>query len=167
MKIPVFVSCPTTLSELQQASRQLILDQLDGRRLEPRAIGVSDFPTEPPLREVLVLARHCSGGVILGFEQLRVYDGIRKYGTLKKAEVKEVAIFPTEWNQLEAGILYSAGLPLLVFKEQGVTGGIFDLGVADIFIHEMPKPTSSGDDKNPLASVFEKWGAKVREHYYR
>lgn len=29
MKIPVFVSCPTTLSETQQASKKLILDLLD------------------------------------------------------------------------------------------------------------------------------------------
>src|SRR5437660_3411049 len=37
--------------------------------LEPRAPGRSDYPTELPLREVLLVARHCSGGVILGFEQ--------------------------------------------------------------------------------------------------
>ena len=42
MKIPVFVSCPTTISEPQQASRQLILDALEGLDLEPRAIGASD-----------------------------------------------------------------------------------------------------------------------------
>ena len=37
MKIPVFVSCPTTLSETQLASKKLILDLLDGLELEPRS----------------------------------------------------------------------------------------------------------------------------------
>lgn len=46
--------------------------------LEPRALGRSDYPTELPLREVLVIAKHCAGGIILGFEQYRSLDGIDK-----------------------------------------------------------------------------------------
>lgn len=166
MKIPVFVSSPTTLSEPQQISKQLILDVLDGLDLEPRAIGVSDFATQFPLREVAVLARHCSGGVILGFEQFRVQQGVRKYGTSKQKEVTELIKFPTEWNQLEAGVLFSAGLPLLVFKEPGITGGIFDLGVSDVFLYDMPMAITSDADKRQLSSVFLKWQADVRRHYY-
>ena len=167
MKIPVFVSCPTTLSDPQQASKRLILDELDRLDLEPRAIGVSDFATQFPLREVAVLSRHCSGGVILGFEQFRVQEGIRKYGTSRQKEVTELIKFPTEWNQLEAGVLFSAGLPLLVFKEPGLTGGIFDLGVSDVFLYEMPMTMSSDADKRQLSSVFLKWQAQVRQHYYQ
>lgn len=165
MKIPVFVSCPTTLSEPQQVSRKLILDMLDMLELEPRAIGVSDFATQFPLREVAVLARHCSGGVILGFEQFRAQQGIRKCGTPKQIEVTNLK-FPTEWNQLEAGVLFSAGLPLLVFKEPEIAGGIFDLGVSDVFLHDMPDSTSSDAVKRQLSAVFLKWQADVRRHYY-
>ena len=71
MKIPVFVSCPTSLSPSQEAARTVIVQQLDDNDLEPRALGRSDYPTELPLREVLLIARHCSGGIILGFEQFR------------------------------------------------------------------------------------------------
>jgi len=42
---------------------------LDEFNLEPGALGRSDYPAEFPLREVLVIARHCAGGIILGFEQ--------------------------------------------------------------------------------------------------
>lgn len=162
MKIPVFVSCPTTLSETQQVSKKLILELLDGLELEPRAVGVSDFATQFPLREVTVLARHCSGGVILGFERFRIEEGIRKYSTKDPEEVKGLG-FPTPWNQIEAGILFSSGLPLLVFKEPGIDGGIFDLGVSDVFLHEMPK---ADHNKSQLSSVFLKWQADVRKHYY-
>ena len=72
MKIPVFVSCPTTLREEKQLGRKIILDELDRLELEPRALGASDYPTDLPLREVYVLAKHCAGGVILGFEQIQV-----------------------------------------------------------------------------------------------
>jgi hypothetical protein len=165
MKIPVFVSCPTTLTESQQASRMLILDMLDRLELEPRAVGVSDFATQFPLREVAVLARHCSGGVILGFEQFRAQQGIRKCGTPKQMEVTNLK-FPTEWNHIETGVLFSAGLPLLVFKEREIAGGIFDLGAADVFLHDMPNSTCSDVHKRQLSAVFLKWQADVRRHYY-
>jgi hypothetical protein len=78
MKIPVFVSSPTSLSPLQEAARTVIIRQLEDNDLEARALGRSDYPTELPLREVLLIARHCSGGIILGFEQFRASGGLRK-----------------------------------------------------------------------------------------
>ena len=125
MKIPVFVSCPTTLSPAQDESRQIILRQLGQLGLEPRALGRSDYPTEMPLREVVRLARHCSGAVILGFEQFQADGGLSKRGTPKEKRVTEPVGFPSAWNQLEAGILYSLALPTLVFREEHITGGIF------------------------------------------
>jgi hypothetical protein len=78
MDIPVFVSCPTSLSPQQENARSTILRYLSRYSLEPRALGRSDYPTELPLREVLVIAKHCAGGIILGFEQYRSLDGIDK-----------------------------------------------------------------------------------------
>lgn len=57
MDIPVFLSCPTSLSNEQEWSRNFILRQLKRHKLEPRALGRSDYPTEYPLREVLVKPR--------------------------------------------------------------------------------------------------------------
>jgi hypothetical protein len=90
--------------------------------LEPRALGRSDYPTELPLREVLVIAKHCAGGIILGFEQYRSLDGIDKPGTGSEARRGPSVPFPTPWNQLEAGILFGLGLPLLIFRESGISG---------------------------------------------
>ena len=50
MKIPVFVSCPTTLNLEQEASRAIILEELARFELDPRALGRSDYPTDLPLR---------------------------------------------------------------------------------------------------------------------
>jgi hypothetical protein len=164
--IPVFVSCPTALNPGQDAARALVLRQLRRFHLDPRALGRSDYPTELPLREVLVIARHCSGGVILGFEQFRSIRGIRKPGTSAAAEVSDVP-FPTPWNHLEAGVLFGLTLPLLIFREQGVEGGVFDSGVTDVFIHAMPHSDDERQRKQALNDVFLKWQAEVRRHYYR
>ena len=77
MKIPVFVSAPTVLTNDQEASRKLILRELDRNGLEARALGRSDYPTELPLREVLTIARHCAGGIILGFAQFGPIRALR------------------------------------------------------------------------------------------
>jgi hypothetical protein len=167
MRIPVFVSCPTSLNEAQQAARELVVRELTRQGLEARALGRSDYPTDLPLREILVIVKHCSGGVILGFEQVFARDVQLKRGTNEERSTGEPVPFPTPWNHLEAGILFGMRLPLLVFREPGISGGIFDTGVTDAYIHPMPKPDMSRANKTALLEVFRKWQAKIREHYYR
>lgn len=167
MKIPVFVSCPTALSPDQEGSYQIILEELDRYGLEERRLGISDYPTELPLREVLVLARHCAGGVIMGFEQLYVTSGAWKRRTNKERLAEPALSIPTPWNHLEAGILFALQMPLLIFKENGIEGGVFDHGVTDAFVHRMPRTDITKAERNALQAVFMKWQAKIREIYYR
>ena len=167
MMIPVFVSCPSSLSREQQQSRQVILDELAIFGLEPRAVGRSDYPIDFPLREVYLLAKRCAGGLILGFQYFRSNGGIWKPQTEDQKPADGPVSFPTPWNQVEAGILFSLGLPLLVFREAEISGGIFDNGVSDAFIHRMP--TSGGDpaSRDSLHQVFARWQSRVRESYYQ
>ena len=171
MKIPVFVSCPTSLNSEQAASRTVLMKFLDELNLEPRALGRSDYPAELPLREVLVIARHCAGGLILGFEQFQATAGTWKRGLGKrngeiKLPPKEPVSFPTPWNHLEAGILFGLGLPLLIFREAQISGGVFDNGVTDVFIHKMPRPQMKAKHLASLKEVVLKWYAKTSARYY-
>jgi hypothetical protein len=167
MKIPVFVSCPTSLSRQQEGSRSALIRFLDDFNLEARALGRSDYPAEFPLREVLVIARHCAGGLILGFEQFRATAGVWKRGTKgeKKLGAGKTVCIPTPWNHLEAGILFGLKLPILIFREDGISGGVFDDGVTDVFIHKMPSPKPTKSDEESLKEVFLKWHARVSAHY--
>jgi hypothetical protein len=88
MKIPIFVSCPTALSERKTSSRKMILHELECANPEPRTSGRDDYATELPLREVLMLARNCSGGVILGFKQIRPSDAA---GSMSSANKKALS----------------------------------------------------------------------------
>jgi hypothetical protein len=166
MRIPVFVSCASTVNRGQESSRKLVLNQLQRFGLECRALGRSDYPTDCPLKEVLLIARHCAGGVILGFEQFHTSLGTWKRGTKDSKKAKGDISFPTPWNHLEAGILFSLNLPVLVFKEPNISGGVFDNGVSDVFIHKMPQPPLTTSEKTSFEDVFLKWQANVRKHYY-
>lgn len=166
MKIPIFVSYPTSLNAAQSASRELIINELKRLGLEPRALGRSDYPTQCPVREVLVIARHCAGGVVLGFSQFVAAGGTAKKGTEEEKRLQDDILFPTPWNNLEAGILFALQVPLLVFREDGISGGVFDPGVSEVFVHRMPQAPLAGKDKKALGEVFLKWQSSVRERYY-
>lgn len=75
-------------------------------------------------------------------------------------------IIPTPWNHLEAGILFGLKLPLLIFKEDGVEGGVFDYGITDVFVHEMPPAKQSKDKYEELRQIFLKWQGEVNRVYY-
>lgn len=165
LKIPVFVSLPTALSEQQKAARDFIFDMLVDTNLEPRSVGLSDFANYYPLKEVLLLAKHCNGGIILGFNQFSTTTGIWKKGTEKQKEQRGECSFPTPWNQLEAGILFGLRLPLIVFKEKDIEGGVFDLGVTELFIHEMPMGEVTDSLKKSLKECLSEWHAKVQANY--
>lgn len=168
MLIPVFVSVPNARSEGQEAAHRLIFGELGHLGIEARTLGRTDYPTSYPLREVLTLAKHCSGGLILGFTQFESTAGVWKKATPFEARVsrRSPAQFPTPWNQLEAGILFALSVPLLVFRETGVSGGVFDKGVTDLFVHAMPAPDAEYNERKALRAVFRKWSAQVRAHYY-
>ena len=65
--------------------------------IEARSIGLTDYPTSFPLREVLTLAKHCSGGLILGFSQFEATAGTWKKDTPFKHKVgkNKPVQFPT------------------------------------------------------------------------
>ena len=167
MRIPVFVSCPTALSPGQASSRRVVTALLERYKLEARALGRSDYPKDFPLKEVLILAKHCHGGVILGFEQLQVVQGTLKRGTSEERRIKPARpiLLPTPWNQLEAGILFGRQLPLLIFREPGIAGGVFDTGTTEVFVHAMPPPRPTKSKIEELEQVFQKWSAAVQRHY--
>ncbi len=166
MKIPVFVSCPSILNKEQEKAKKIIINELDDLGFEPRALGKTDYPSDFPLKEVLVIAKHCSGGVILGFEQFFTNNGIWKRGSKEEYMQNGDISFPTPWNNIETGILFSLGIPIMIFKEEKITGGVFDKGITDVFIHKIPIGEFSESDKKALREAILNWQRKVRSHYY-
>ena len=69
-------------------------------------------------------------------------------------------------EELEAAVLYALRMPLLLFKEEHITGGIFDKGVTDLFIHEMPLAKLTKSKRVALREVIRKFSAEVQMRYY-
>lgn len=162
--IPVFVSAPTMLSPDQQASYDCILGILEDENLERRALGRSDFGIDAPLKEVYAIARHCSGGLILGYSQARAERLVPK-PWLPGSKALDDQPLPTPWNNLEAGLLYGLKIPLMIFREQGIVGGVFDPGVSELYVQTLPLGRPSPEVEAVLKSTIKTWAGKVRQHY--
>ena len=102
----------------------------------------------------------------LGFSQFETSSGLAKKGTIAEERITKRIVFPTAWNQLEAGILFALSKPLLVFREEGILGGIFDNGVTDLFIQPMPASSLKGKQRKAFREVLQKFASEVHRNYY-
>ena len=134
---------------------------LDRENLERRALGRTDYPTEYPLKEVYLMARHCSGAVILGFSQSIAERVTVKPNTANEKKIDNMKML-MPWDHLEAGILFSLRIPLMVFREDGISGGVFDDGVTDVFINKLPIGIRQGLGKENRCRYSNLGGARQR-----
>jgi hypothetical protein len=165
MRIPVFVSRASILTSDQQFACDQILELVRSLELEPLSLGQSDYPIDAPLGEVVALARHCAGGLILGFSQMLIETATVRPETQDVHTVVGVKQ-ATPWNQLEAGVLYALGLPLLVFREAGIEGGVFDLGSTDLYLHGLSIPWNSERDDPRTREVLRRWEHRVSTRFH-
>jgi len=148
----------------QETTYEQLLTILEKENLERRALGKSDYPSEYPLKEILLMSRHCSGGIILGFSKFKASNGTWKPDTNHSKISKNVKL-PSPWNHIEAGILFTLRLPLMVFREDGIEGGVFDKGVTDVFLNKLPLNGFSKTEEEQLIVAIQNWVSRVREHY--
>lgn len=132
MKQGIFVSKPNGLTETQEQFWKRLESELQGRNLEIRSIGYSDYSFKTPLQKVREVMRECDGAIILGLRQKHIRKGYDREGN----PISDLHL-PTPWNNLEAGMAYMLDLPMLVLLERGVTKeGIFDAESSDRYIME-------------------------------
>jgi hypothetical protein len=133
----IFVSKPNALNTSQCKFYKGLEEVIKTRGLEISSLGSKQYSNKAPLLGVHELMNDCEGVVILGLKQIIVQQCIEKEGTDKEDRERKGFFLPTPWNHLEAGIASALNLPLLIIREKGVEGGIFDAGVTDKFIHQI------------------------------
>jgi len=163
----VFVSRPLDLSPEQVRSLRIVERQLRRLLFEPLTVESRDYPLDDPMREVYALARRCSGGIIMGFKQYEILSGTRKAGTRSEFRIQgNSVLISSPWNHIEAGVLFGLELPLIVFREEAVEGGIFEGGSSRTFVHPMPHPTMNRRQREYLRTALLKWADQVLQTYY-
>lgn len=136
MTYNVFISKPTAQTISQSMFTSKLEKILEDRDIKIRSVGTSDFPNEAPLLAVLKIMDECHGALILGLKQIHINQGTLKPSTKFERKVENMDL-PTPWNQIEGAISFCLKIPTLIIREQGIEGGIFDVGSSDRFIHQI------------------------------
>jgi hypothetical protein len=148
----IFVSRPNWVPAEFESGLTTFLLQMENLGLTPRTLGVSDYPSKSPLDEVIEIMGVCKGAVVLGYPQIEIQSGI-----IKGSNIQSPIALGTEWNHLEAGLAYAAGLPLLVVHHPTVSRGIFDRGVLNAFLHSVDLSSPNWSMQPSLNGAIQKW----------
>ncbi|MBD80486.1 MAG: hypothetical protein CL840_16335 [Crocinitomicaceae bacterium] len=127
MAIKVFISKGSATTTKQREFIDGVLHTLDVSGLSPRIMFENEWSHEQPLTAIKKVIKECSGAVIIAFERTIIKEGFE----LKKDGKEDLAntTLPTPWNQIEAAMAYSYGLPLLVIAENGLKSeGLIEQG---------------------------------------
>lgn len=158
--LSIFLSRPTAVTVQQEAFCVELQRLLEERGVRGRTLGITDYPVRAPLGEVLDLMLRCDGVLVLGLVQANVETGVAKPGAVGEKRI-DGAQFATPWNQIEAGMAFALGLPVFLVREARVTGGVFDVGSSDRFLHQA-ELTTQWLQSRAFRQPLERWIQDVR-----
>jgi len=155
----IFVSVGSTSSDQQEAFVCAIEARLRAEGLVPHTVGRNTFSADAPLKAVSELMNQCAGAVVIALERSYFPSGFDKPGGPKQTPLTEVRL-PTPWNQIEAAMAYSRGLPLLVIVESGLRAeGLLERGY-DWFVEEVAAQAQALNTVE-FSGILANWKQKV------
>jgi hypothetical protein len=158
----IFISVGGTSNDKQENFVRAIEERLRSENLLPNTVGRNKFSADSPLKTVLELMNECSGTIIIALERTYFPSGFEKRGGSKETILEEVK-FPTPWNQVEAAIAYSKGLPLMLIIEEGLKSeGLLEKGY-DWYVMWV-KPDISSLTSPEFNGVLSSWKNKVEAY---
>jgi hypothetical protein len=114
-----FVSVGSTATDQQESFVRAVEERLRSAGIIPHTVGRNTFSSDAPFKAINDLLDTCSGAVVIAFERVYFPSGFEKRGGPKQTTISEIKL-PTPWNQIEAAMAYSRGLPLLIIVEDGL-----------------------------------------------
>lgn len=118
-ELKIFVSVGGTANDKQESFIRAVEERLRSESLIPMTVGRNKFSSDSPLKAVIECLNESSGVIIIALERTYFPSGLEKRGGSKELELINRK-YATPWNQIEAALSYSKGLPIMVIVEEGV-----------------------------------------------
>ena len=166
-RIPVFLSHPSRLNEIQQQFVDEIIRQIRNELLFPRTLPETEQYPETPLTNIRRMILSSYGMVALNLRQRRVDLIENNLNQPLSGSVWEGSPFA----QIEPAMAYQYGLPLLLIRETGVEqNGIWSFGIAPVLILEWDSTAANPIEtffiRNDWKSILQNWEGHVRSGYF-
>jgi hypothetical protein len=161
--IKIFVSVGRTSTPQQEEFVSAIESHMRRNGLDPLALGRNFYSSQQPLRAIDELMSQCSGVAIVGFERLRITHAVDRKGSDLECQLADVTL-PSVWNQIEAAMGYTRGLPLLVLIQQELRAeGLLEPGY-DWYVKRLPLGVQAIDDRE-FCGIFDDWHSRVQKQH--
>jgi hypothetical protein len=175
-QIPVFVSAPKSFLKRQEDFIVNVENELRRHDLRPSTLGRSQYDMAAPLEAVRRLMNGSCGLLCLGFRRTSVEVGTdRPNSDIGEVEVSRSGTWLTSpYSHIEPAMAYQIGLPILLWREQGVIAdGVFDRGalgqsMPEFNLEEAPDLTAKNWDQplrewiDLVRTVYRRRGAPIR-----
>ena len=152
----VFVSIGGRYTSDQESFVEKLLETLLALGATPHVMNLTDYPPGNPLKGILRVMRNCHGVIVVAFERKYFETGLENRNSPAKTKSLKDVRLPTPFNQIEAAIAFTFGLPILVFREPG----IFSEGLLeekfDWYIHDIEVRPESLSDRG-LRARLQSW----------
>ncbi len=162
MRKAIFLSVGQTATPEQDNFVQAVENLLHEHGLRTRTVGRTDFSTGKPLKKILDVMKQCSGTVVIAFERFHFERGIELKGGERESAITNVSL-PTVWNQVEAGMAYVLGQPLLAIAESHLKSEAMLEEGYDWLINWVDLTPSSLHTPE-FQTTFRKWLRKVEQY---
>lgn len=168
MGINIFLSYPKTHTKSQSQFIDFLTTYLSDRGISPRTLGVTEYDTDNSLTAIRRLMLESNGLITIAFRRLWIKSGVVKRGAdlphIAETEMTDQWL-TSPYCQIEPAMSYQLGLPILIFKEQGVISeGILEKGALGTYMPEFDlthNPTSYLGSQE-FKAVIGKWEGHVR-----
>jgi hypothetical protein len=159
----VFISVGSTSNSQQEDFVGLIEDRLQSESLTPCTVGRNNFSADAPLKAVKELMNECSGILVIALERTFFEQGVEKRGGPNETGISQVK-FATPWNQIESGMAYIKGPPILVIQEKGIRPeGLLEKGY-DWYVMTV-KLNRESITTPEFNGVLSSWKKKVEQYH--
>jgi hypothetical protein len=153
----VFISHPTPFNRDQRDFILLLEDKLKQFDLNPINLGKNNWSYKSPLQPIKKIMSTCKAAVIIGLERHHSFIGYEKELTKDSKELIH-KYTTTPWVQIEAGMAYQAGLPLIILKEKKVFAeGILDPNLSEYYVFEFDLKKSCKKLPKGLSPMIHSW----------
>lgn len=155
--INVFISHPTPYNKQQVNFLSLIESELRKHGLNPINLGKNNWSFKSPLKPIKEIMSTCVAVIVIGLERHHSYIGYEKeFSKSSKELIHKYSSSP--WIQIEAGMAYYAGLPMLILKEGKVySEGVLDPQISDSFIFEFELKKLQKEISPELKEIILSW----------
>jgi hypothetical protein len=168
MSASIFLSYPKPSFRRQEEFIARVQEYLRERGFAPRTVGVTDYDLEAPLMTVRRLMLESNGLLTIAFRRTFVETSMERRGTdiegLREKEIKDHWL-TSPWAQIEPAMAFQLGLPILIFREEGVhADGVLEQGVVGLYMPEftLDKPMDKYFNSVEWKTIIQKWEGYVR-----